>query len=113
MNQYFQEGSSDEDVKRGYGYEYLRKVACYSGWRYEYVYGKWAELYERFLAGEIDIMAGVSKLEEREDYFLFPDYKKGIEGYYLYKHEEDREIVSEAPSTLSGKKSASVPIIWR
>lgn len=104
VNGSFQEGASDEDVKSGYGYEYLRKVACYSGWKYEYVYGKWAELYEQFLAGEIDIMAGISKLEEREEYMLFPDYEMGIEGYYLYKHEEDTEIVSEAPSTLSGKK---------
>ena len=104
VNDHFQEGTSDDDVKSGYGYEYLRKVAYYSGWKYEYVYGKWADLYEQFLAGEIDIMAGVSKLKEREDYILFPDYEMGIEGYYLYKHEEDMEIGSEAPSTLSGKK---------
>ena len=104
VNDHFQEGTSDDDVKSGYGYEYLRKVACYSGWKYEYVYGKWADLYEQFLAGDIDIMAGVSKLEGREDFLLFPDYEMGIEGYYLYKHEEDTEIVSQEPSTLSGKK---------
>ena len=68
VNECFQEGASDEDVKSGYGYEYLRKVACYTGWKYEYVYGKWIDLYEQFLAGDIDIMAGVSKLDEREDF---------------------------------------------
>lgn len=104
VNQSFQEGASEEAVKSGYGYEYPRKVACYSGWKYEYVYGKWAELYERFLAGEIDIMAGVSKLEEREDYILFPDYEMGIEGYYLYKHEEDTGITNTDPASLSGKR---------
>ena len=104
VNDHFQEGTSDDDVKSGYGYEYLRKVAYYSGWKYEYVYGEWADLYEQFLAGEIDIMAGVSQLEEREDYILFPDYEMGIESYYLYKHEGDTEIVGENPSTLSGKK---------
>lgn len=62
VNECFQEGTSDEDVKSGFGYEYLRKVACYTGWKYEYVYGEWVELYDRFLAGEIDMMAGVSKL---------------------------------------------------
>ena len=36
-NDHFQKGSSDADVKSGY--EYLRKVACYSGWKYEYIYG--------------------------------------------------------------------------
>lgn len=104
VNKSFQEGTSDEDVKSGYGYEYLRKVACYTGWKYEYVYGKWAELYEQFLAGDIDIMAGVSKLEEREEFLLFPDYEMGIEGYYLYKHEEDTEIVGNNPASLSGKR---------
>lgn len=104
VNDHFQEGTSDDDVKSGYGYEYLRKVACYSGWKYEYVYGDWADLYEQFLTGEIDIMAGVSRLEEREAYILYPDYEMGIESYYLYKHEEDTQIVGEDLSTLSGKK---------
>ena len=104
VNECFQEGTSDEDVKSGYGYEYLRKVACYTGWKYEYVYGKWADLYEMFLAGEIHIMAGVSKLPEREDYLLFPDYEMGIEGYYLYKHEDDINIVSSNLLSLSGKR---------
>lgn len=40
VNDFFQEGASEDDVKSGYGYEYLRKVAYYSGWKYEYVYGK-------------------------------------------------------------------------
>ena len=108
VNECFQEGTSDEDVKRGYGYEYLRKVACYTGWKYEYVYGNWTDLYEQFLAGEIDIMAGVSKLEEREGFLLFPDYEMGIEGYYLYKHEEDTEIIGETLSTFSGKKVGAI-----
>lgn len=104
VNEYFQEGSSDEDVKSGYGYEYLRKVACYTGWKYEYVYGEWADLYEQFLSGDIDIMAGVSRLEEREPFLLFPDYEMGIEGYYLYKHEQDTEIVGNDLATLTGKR---------
>ena len=44
VNECFQEGTSDQEAKSGYGYEYLRKVACYTGWKYEYVYGKWADL---------------------------------------------------------------------
>lgn len=104
VNEHFQEGTSEDDVKSGYGYEYLRKVAYYSGWKYEYVYGKWADLYEMFLDGEIDIMAGIFKLDEREDHILYPDYEMGIENYYLYRHEGDTEIVGKDISTLSGKK---------
>ena len=104
LNDSFQEGTSQEEMKSGYGYEYLRKVACYSGWSYEYVYGKWAELYDEFLAGSIDIMAGLSKLPEREDCILFPDYEMGIEGYYLYMREGDPTIRAQDPASLSGKR---------
>lgn len=103
VNECFQEGTSDSDVKRGYGYEYLRKVACYTGWKYEYVYGTWADLYEMFIDGDIDIMAGISKMEGRED-VLFPDQEMGIEGYYLYRHEDDTDIVDGEPLTVSGKR---------
>ena len=54
----FQEGSSDETPKSGYGYEYLQQVAAYTGWNYEYVYGDWEELYQELTDGEIDSSPG-------------------------------------------------------
>lgn len=104
----FQEGASDSEVKSGYSYEYLRGIACYSGWKYEYVYGEWADLYEQFINGEIDIMAGMSKTEEREELMYFPQYEMGNESYYLYKHDNDSEITGSDLSTLSGKKIGGI-----
>lgn len=104
QNENFQTGSSDEEVKSGYGYEYLRKVAYYSGWKYEYVYGSWSDLYEQFLNGQIDVMAGISRTEEREETILFPQYEMGNESYYLYKHNTDRTISVDSLETLSSKK---------
>ena len=40
----FLEGENDFDHKSGYGYEYLQKIAAYTGWNYEYVYGTWIEI---------------------------------------------------------------------
>ena len=37
----------------GYSYEYQRKVAAYTGWKYEYVEGNWSELMQKLRNGEI------------------------------------------------------------
>ena len=36
----FQEGMDDRSPKSGYSYEYRQKLASYTGWKYEYVYGE-------------------------------------------------------------------------
>lgn len=48
----FQEGTDDTSPKSGYSYEYLQKLASYTGWKYEYVYGEWDELFEKLTNGE-------------------------------------------------------------
>ena len=36
---------TDQHGRRsGYSYEYLRKIASYTGWKYEYVTGSWSDL---------------------------------------------------------------------
>ena len=49
----------------GYSYEYQRKIAAYTGWKYEYVKGSWSELMQKLKEGEIDLMSNVSYSEER------------------------------------------------
>ena len=107
-NENFQEGLSDDAVKSGYTYEYLRKIAYYSGWKYDYVYGEWYDLFEQLKRGEIDIMAGISRTEEREEFIAFPDYEMGREIYYLYKHESDTEISGDNLSAFSDKKIGGI-----
>ena len=53
-NEIFQEGAREGAVKTGYAYEYYRKLAEYTGWKYDYVYGSFADLYQMLLDGEID-----------------------------------------------------------
>ncbi len=103
----FQEGMTDETPKTGYSYEYLQAVSNYTGWDYEYVYGDWSELYDMFLAGEIDVMAGISLTEDRMGKILYPDHQMGTERYYLYKRDADTTI-SDVPETLTGKKVGGV-----
>ena len=65
-NEVFQEGAGDGSVKTGYAYEYYWKLSEYTGWRYEYVYGGFGDLYQMLLDGEIDLFAGLAWKEDRD-----------------------------------------------
>ena len=58
-NEVFQEGASPDAVKTGYSYEYYRKLSEYTGWKYEYVYGSYSDLYQMLLNGDIDLLAAL------------------------------------------------------
>ena len=73
VNEVFQEGANDDSVKTGYAYEYYKKLSEYTGWRYEYVYGEFGDLYQMLLNGEIDFLAGLAYREDRKDLIGYPD----------------------------------------
>ena len=102
-NEIFQEGAQEGAVKTGYAYEYYRKLAEYTGWKYEYVYGSFADLYQMLLDGDIDLLAGLARKEDRVGLIGYPDAAMGHESYNLVKHEGDAEINAD-PVTLTGKK---------
>ena len=101
-NEVFQEGAGEGLVKTGYAYEYYQKISEYTGWKYEYVYGGFGDLYQMLLDGEIDLLAGLAYREERKDIVGYPNAIMGSESYYLVKHDTDTEITTD-PSTLNGK----------
>ncbi len=103
ISESFQEGGEGE-AKSGYSYDYLRKLADYSAWEYEYVYGGWPELYDKLCKGEIDLMGAVSITEERKSLMLFPDSAMGMDVYYLYKLSSNDEIDTEDVSSFSDKR---------
>ena len=74
----FQEEDAVDSLKSGYGYEYLQKVASYTGWKYEYITGSWQKLYDMLRTGEIDLMAGVSYDGQRSQEILYPDYEINV-----------------------------------
>lgn len=102
-NEVFQEGANDDSVKTGYAYEYYQKLSEYTGWRYEYVYGEFGDLYQMLLNGEIDFLAGLAYREDRKDLIGYPDAAMGNEIYSLVKHDIDTDITLDI-STLNGRK---------
>lgn len=98
----FMSGASDDSVKDGYAYEYLQMVANQAGWRYQYVYGSWSQLYEKFLAGDIDLLPDVSYTAERAQKFSYPDAPMGHEIYYIACRSDNEEIDWNNLSTFNG-----------
>lgn len=101
-NEVFQEGAQEGEVKKGYAYEYYLKLSEYIGWKYEYVYGSFSDLYQMLLDGKIDLLAGLARKEDREDLIGYPKQPMGNEIYSLVKHSTDMDITTD-PASLSGK----------
>ncbi len=104
-NEVFQEGAGEGQVKNGYAYEYYRKLSEYTGWDYEYIYGGFNELYQKLIDGEIDLLAGLAKKEDRAGIIGFPELPMGNEVMVLLKHEADDTVDSDIQS-LNNKKIA-------
>ena len=102
-NEVFQEGASEGSVKKGYAYEYYQKLSEYTGWRYEYVYGDFGDLYQMLLDGDIDFLAGLAWREDRKNLIGYPDAAMGNETYSLVKHDSDSDITLDF-KTLNGRR---------
>ncbi|MCM1283780.1 MAG: response regulator [Muribaculaceae bacterium] len=80
----FQNGFEESARKSGYAYEYYQGLSTLTGWSYEYVYGTRTEIMEQLLAGDVDIVAGVYKTDERKKQMLFSKLDMGLEGEPRY-----------------------------
>ena len=100
----FQEGMDDSSPKSGYSYEYLQKLASYTGWKYQYVYGEWDELFEQLTKGEIDLMPGVAYSPDRVDLVSYPEKEMLNETFYIYKDENDSSMQCGDIESYKGKK---------
>lgn len=89
----------------GYAYEYQQNIAAYTGWKYEYVKGSWAKLFEMLKKGEIDLLADVYFTDEHSKEIIYSENPMGFEPYYIFVSRKNNEITSANLFTLNGKKS--------
>ena len=107
---FFESGSgffykdAQSDRKSGYAYDYLQAIAEHTGWKYEYVYGGWSNLFEMLQRGEIDVMADISYTKERSEKIVFSQSPMGVESYYVYGFDDMSENFSNNAAVLSGKR---------
>ncbi|MBQ0102142.1 MAG: transporter substrate-binding domain-containing protein [Firmicutes bacterium] len=96
-------GAWDGAKKGGYAYDYMQEVKNNTGWNYEYVYGTFPELMERFLNGEIDVFPYLSYSDERAEKMLYPNIAMGVEEFYLSTL-PGKEIDCTDLTNLNGKR---------
>lgn len=87
----------------GYGYEYLQKIANYTGWEYEYVPCTWNDCFEKLQNGEIDILEAISYTDERAETMAFSSIPMSEEKYYIFAKLADTDITITDISTFNGK----------
>lgn len=75
----FMDGFSDNQMKSGYGYEFLQVIAVLTGWQYEYVYGSRDQVLQLAEKGEVDIVPGIAPTPANKKLFLFPDHGIGLD----------------------------------
>ena len=95
---------NEKGARKGYGYELLQTLSGYTGWQFEYVTCDWSDCFEKLENGEIDIMGGISYMEDRAEEMLFSDEPMGEEKYYLYADLSREDITASDFKTLNGKK---------
>ena len=97
----YEEGGEGE-YKRGSGYEYLQKLSYLTGWKYEYVYGSFADCLEMLKKGEIDLFGNISYTPERAEVIDFASYPQGKDIYFLYTSKEHEELTLGDLTRLNG-----------
>jgi len=102
-NEIFQEGAKSGAVRSGYAYEYYRKLSEYSNWKFEYVYGDFAEIYQQFIAGQVDLIAGISYTKDRTEQMYFPESPMGSTSYYMLRRSSGNDT-NYLPSEVNNKK---------
>ena len=89
--------------RSGYGYEYLQKIAGYTGWKYEYVDCTWENCFDKLKNDELDMIEGISYTEERAETMLFSAIPMGDERYYVYVKPDHTDISSSDTASFNGK----------
>ena len=70
-------GNDAPGVYGGYDYEYLKRIAEFTGWKYKFVADTFDNCCAMLQRGEIDLLGGVSRSGGREQLFCFPRNESG------------------------------------
>lgn len=83
--------------------DFLKEIAKYTGWNYEYIETDSENLLDDYFSGEFDLMGGAYYAEGFEDYFAYPDYNCGYSKLLLIARRDDDTIKSFDFNTFNGK----------
>lgn len=85
-------------------YEWLKEIAKYTGWKYEFVTGDAGDLTNAIIAGEYDLMGGMYFIEGYNEYMNYPKYIMGSNYSLLIYRKDNMDIKGYDHTTLNGKQ---------
>lgn len=94
----------ENDVYSGFGFEYLREIAKYTGWEYEFIEMGLNDMINKLKDGEIDIAGAMLKNEQSMELYDFPEYTSGSTYTTLVTLKENNSIDISNSETLEGIK---------
>ena len=108
------EGES-ENALASFERDYLQAVAEYANWDLEYVNATWADSLEMLKDGRIDVLADVSKTDERLKYYDFSSESMGTEMCCLYARSDSNLEYNDFASfdgMTVGYEEGSIAVDW-
>lgn len=88
----------------GYGVDYLREVARYAGWEYDYVWGTWEECVNMLQNHEIDLLGPMTYFDSRTEIFSYPDIPVGYDYVYVCAKDSDNRFTYNDFAPMNGAK---------
>jgi len=107
-----QDGQCDDDLG-GYNYEYLCRIAQYTGWELEFVYRPWKECEKLLIAGEIDIIGDVAITEERKALYNYCKIPNGESRMLLVCSKDNNSLTYDDFASFDGLTVATIPSTFR
>lgn len=95
---FFRDGS-----EKGFSVDFLHMMEKGSGLKFKIRMGNWTDIYNAFLAGQIDVIDEISYTPERADKILFTEpyhYRKTV----FFKRNDDKFFNADSPVNLKSKK---------
>ena len=91
---------------QGCGYDLLQKMRLYNDWHYEYIghEQKWNEGFKMLERGEVDLITGVRKRQERLEKFSYSNNPIGRSASVLVVREDDLRYSSGDYRTYQGMR---------
>ena len=92
----------ENGIYSGYGYEYLREIAKFTGWEYEFIEVSLNDSIEMLMDGRVDIAGSVIKNNFTETYYEFPQLDAGNSYTTLAVSRNNTTISDSNYETLNG-----------
>lgn len=73
----------------GYDYDYLRSIAQFNGWQYEFVIESLSDCLNDLANGRLDIVGGVARTPDREAQFVYTRHNSGRAAPRIVAKQED------------------------